>query len=154
MSTSDDLRLAAERYPTDALSWIMATCSHKLRERLASRFRKAGLNVTPEQWAILGQLWEEDGVSQQAVADRFFRSKVAAFQLINKLEKQGLVERRPDPQDGRANLVFLTPLGRAMKEPLVAVAEDNMRGALEGISEEELEAAKAVVRKILRNIGA
>ncbi len=101
-----------EDFPTDALSWLMATCSKTLRERLAVRFTKAGYAVTPEQWAILGRLGQEDGLSQQALADRFHRSKVAAFQLISKLEKQGLVVRRSDPGDGRSNLVFLTDEGR------------------------------------------
>ncbi len=140
-----------EDFPTDALSWLMATCSKTLRERLAVRFTRAGYAVTPEQWAILGRLGQEDGLSQQALADRFHRSKVAAFQLISKLEKQGLVVRRADPDDGRSNLVFLTEEGRAIQPALVILAKENMAAALEGISEPDLETAKLVVRQIIAN---
>ena len=140
-----------EKFPTDALSWLMATCSKTLRERLAVRFANAGYAVTPEQWAILGRLGQQDGLSQQALADRFHRSKVAAFQLISKLEKQGLVERRSDPKDGRSNLVYLTEEGRRIQPELVSLASENMTAALEGISEADLTTAKRVVRRIIEN---
>jgi DNA-binding MarR family transcriptional regulator len=151
MKPADESFVMTDAFPTDALSWLMATCSKVLRERLAVRFCKAGYGITPEQWAILGRLGQEDGLSQQSVADRFHRSKVAAFQLISKLEKQGLVVRRPDPGDGRSNLVYLTDEGRRVQEALVALANANMAAALEGVSEADLETAKRVVRRIIAN---
>lgn len=143
--------IVTQDFPTDALSWLMATCSKLLRESLGERFAKAGYKVTAEQWAILAHLWQQDGLSQQVLADRFHRSKVAAFKLISRLEDQGLVVRRPDPEDGRSNLIYLTPEGRAIQSDLVALAQENMTQALEGISEAELDKAKSVVRNIISN---
>lgn len=151
MRPTDSQFIITEKFPTDALSWLMATCSKTLRERLAVRFANAGYSVTPEQWAILGRLAQQDGLSQQALADRFHRSKVAAFQLINKLEKQGLVERRDDPGDGRSKLVYLTEEGRRIEPDLVKLASENMAAALEGIDESDLTTAKKVVRQIIEN---
>ena len=138
-------------FPTDALSWLMATCSKLLRESLQRRFANAGYEVTPEQWAILAHLYQKDGLSQQDLADSFHRSKVSAFQLISRLEKQDLVQRCSDPEDGRSNLIYLTTKGRSIQPALVALAEENMASALEGISEADLKRAKAVVRKIIGN---
>ena len=140
-----------EAFPTDALSWLMATCSKLLRESLQQHFMNAGYKVTPSQWAILAHLWQQDGLSQQALASRFHRSKVSAFQLINRLEKQGLVVRRSDPEDGRSNLIFLTPKGRSIQSALVALASENMARALNGISDADLDTAKSVVRKMINN---
>lgn len=151
MKRKEEPFVITDAFPTDALSWLMATCSKVLRERLAVRFAKAGYSVTPEQWAILGRLGQEDGISQQSVADRFHRSKVAAFQLISKLEAQGLVERRPDPADARSRLVYLTAEGRKVEEVLVGLAKENMAEALEGIADADLETAKEVVSKIINN---
>jgi len=151
MKPSEEAFVITDAFPTDALSWLMATCSKVLREKLAVRFTKAGYTVTPEQWAILGRLGQEDGLSQQTLADRFHRSKVAAFQLISKLEAQGLVQRRDDPHDGRSHLVYLTDEGRRVQKALVALATDNMAAALEGVSEPDLETAKKVVRQIINN---
>jgi DNA-binding MarR family transcriptional regulator len=151
MKPKEEPFVITDAFPTDALSWLMATCSKVLREKLAVRFTKAGYSVTPEQWAILGRLGQQDGLSQQTLADRFHRSKVAAFQLINKLEKQGLVQRRNDPDDGRSNLVYLTDEGRRVQQALVALAKENMAAALEGVDEADLETAKKVVRTIINN---
>jgi DNA-binding MarR family transcriptional regulator len=143
-----------DAFPTDALSWLMATCSKLLRESLQIRFTNAGFKVTPDQWALLAHLWQKDGLSQQALASRFHRSKVSAFQLINRLQKQGLVFRRSDPEDGRCNLIYLTPKGRSIQSALVALAKLNMNRALSGISDADLETAKSVLRKMIGNTSA
>ena len=150
MNAKEDF-VVTDAFPTDALSWLMATCSKQLRESLQQRFTSAGYKVTPDQWAILAYLWQQDGLSQQALASRFYRSKVSAFQLINRLEKQGLVFRRADPEDGRSNLIHLTPKGRSIQSALVALARKNMSRALDGISGADLKIAKSVVRKMIRN---
>ncbi|MDQ0379090.1 MarR family winged helix-turn-helix transcriptional regulator [Amycolatopsis thermophila] len=51
----------------------------------------------------LGELTADEQVTQSAVT-----------QMVTKLERQGLVERRPDPSDGRAVLVHVTPAGAAI----------------------------------------
>lgn len=145
-------KVVTDNFPTDALSWLMATCSKVLRESLQVRFSKAGFQVTPEQWAILARLFQQDGLSQQTLANLFHRSKVAAFQLISRLESQGLIVRGADPGDGRANLIYLTPAGRSIQAKLVALAQENMGRALAGISEADLETAKMVIRKIIANV--
>lgn len=151
MKKSAGRDIITDAFPTDALSWLMATCSKMLRETLQTRFANAGYQITPEQWAILAHLWQKDGLSQQNLADSFHRSKVSAFQLISRLENQGLVVRRNDPEDGRSNLVYLTPAGRTIQSALVALAEENIAKALEGISDADLKTAKKVVRKIIDN---
>jgi DNA-binding MarR family transcriptional regulator len=141
-----------EGWPTNPLGWLVALCSRRLREGLTMRFIDAGHSVSPEQWAILGQLWRDDGLPQQVLADRFHRSKVAAFQLINKLEKQDLVSRRPNPADGRSNLIYLTSQGRAVESELIPLAQENLDQALDGISEGDLMVTKSVLGRIIRNM--
>ena len=148
---STEKQVYTESFPTDELSWLMATCSKLLRETLQARFTSAGYQVTPDQWAILAHLWRQDGLSQQALADRFHRSKVSAFQLISRLEAQGLVYRGSDPEDARSNLIYLTAKGRSIQTSLVHFAQLNMDHALDDISEEDLKVAKNVVRKIIAN---
>ncbi len=121
-------------WPTDTLGWLVSYCARRLREGLGARFAEAGHVMSPEQWSILWQLWHTDGVRQQVLADRFHRSKVAAFHLISKLEEQGMVERRPNPADGRSNLIYLTPAGRAAVAALHPVAQENLDIATAGVS--------------------
>ena len=116
------------------------------------RFKEAGYHVSPEQWSILAHLWRQDGLAQQALADRFHRSKVAAFHLITKLEEQGAVVRKPNPEDGRSNLVYLTAEGRAMVAALIPLAQQNLDRALEGIAPEDVEATRGVMYRIAVNM--
>jgi len=60
-------------------------------------------------------LYEEDGLRMGEIARRARLSKQAMTTMVRLLERDGLVERRPDPQDGRAALVFLTHRARAFR---------------------------------------
>jgi DNA-binding MarR family transcriptional regulator len=139
-------------FPTDPMGWLLSLCSMMVRNGLTTRFADAGHNVTPEQWSILSHLWQNDGLTQQNLANRFHRSKVAAFHLISKLEEQGLIVRLPNPGDGRSNLIYLTPQGKAVVGDLIPVAQANLDKALEGVSQSDEEAAKAVLRRIIVNL--
>lgn len=151
-----DAKEAASVYttglPTDSMGWVVAYCARRLREGLTRSFAKAGYKVSPEQWSLVAQLWQEDGLPQQTLADRFHRSKVAAFHLITKLEEQGIVVRRPNPGDGRSNLVYLTDQGRSMVRQLIPLAQGNLDRAFRGLSAEEVEQTKVVLRQMALNL--
>jgi DNA-binding MarR family transcriptional regulator len=123
-----------------------------VREGLTKAFARAGYKVSPEQWAIMAQLWNEDGLPQQALADRFHKSKVSAFHLISKLEEQGIVVRSPNPDDGRSNLIHLTGAGRAMVAELIPLAQGNLDRATRGIPAADVEKARAVLYKMAMNM--
>lgn len=139
-------------WPTDTLGWLVAFCARRLQEGLKAGFAEAGHAISPEQWSILVQLWQTDGLPQQALADRFHRSKVAAFHLISKLERQGMVVRRPNPADGRSNLIYLTSAGRAAVDTLIPVAEENLRRGVAGIPALEVATTKSVLYRIANNL--
>lgn len=134
------------------MGWVIAYCTRRIQEGLIRSFAEAGYKVSPEQYSFIAQLWEKDGLSQQTMADRFHRSKVAAFHLITKLEQQGMVVRRPNPEDGRSNLVYLTEEGRRMAAELIPVAQQNLDRALEGIPLDDVETAREVLYKMAVNM--
>jgi DNA-binding MarR family transcriptional regulator len=136
----------------ESFPMLMATCVKYMRESLNARFRDAGFNITTEQWNLLAHLQEQDGLSQQALADRYKRSKVSALNLLKKLETAGLVTRHPDPVDGRTNRVYLTTKGRKIQKALIPLAIENMETMSCGLSVDELEIMKSAVRKIMRNL--
>ena len=55
-----------------------------------------------------------EGVRPSVLAERARVSRQAMNKLVNELEAAGYLERTPDPDDGRARLVSLTPKGRAV----------------------------------------
>jgi DNA-binding MarR family transcriptional regulator len=146
------MALYTKNWPTDSMGWVVAFCARRLQEALTRSFAQAGNRVSPEQWSIMAQLWEEDGVRQQTLADLFHRSKVAAFHLITKLEEQGIVVRRPNPEDGRSNLIHLTEEGRAMVSRLIPMAQGTLDWAVRGIPQADIEKAREVLYRMAINM--
>lgn len=100
----------------------------RLRLRLREVTDPHGL--TPSQTSVLSRL-AKDGpatASGLAVAERVRPQSMAA--TLGALEQQALVERRPDPEDGRRQLVTLTDLGRAHVEGTRQAKEEWLVGAL------------------------
>lgn len=103
---------------------------------LGRRLRPIGL--TPTQFFLLGSAgWlGRDGTepSQQAVADFAGVDRMMASKVLGALAEAGLVERKPDPTDGRASRLSVTTAGhgkRARAVQIVTELDQAMFGALD-----------------------
>jgi DNA-binding MarR family transcriptional regulator len=100
----------------DDLGFLLAKATQRWNELLAERFAAAGWgDVSPSYGSALVPLFEEDGLRMGELARRSSLSKQTMTELVRRLERDGLVERRPDPSDARASLVFLTERSRAFE---------------------------------------
>src|SRR4051794_15040217 len=69
-------------------------------------------DVYPGQPPLLLRLSEEDGLSQSDLAARIHNKPATLTVMVDRMEKTGLVERRPDAHDQRVTRVYLTDKGR------------------------------------------
>ena len=79
--------------------------------RLMNRYydrRVRNYGITRTQWTLLTYLSRYEGVSQTKLAEYMDLAPMTLTRQIDKLEKDGLLDRRQDPQDRRTNLIFLT----------------------------------------------
>jgi DNA-binding MarR family transcriptional regulator len=132
------------------LGFLLAKATQRWNELLAERFAAAGFgDVRPSYGSVLLPLYEEDGLRPGELARRARLSKQTMTELVRRLERDGLVERRADPSDGRASLVYLTSRSRAF-EPIVAevLAELDLlaRGRLD---DEGVDALKTALTELL-----
>jgi DNA-binding MarR family transcriptional regulator len=127
----------------DNLGYLLAKASQRWNELLHEAFVEAGFSeVRPAYGSLLVPLFEEDGLRQGELARRARLSKQTLTTMTRALERDGLVERRPDVEDARATRIYLT--ARAAR--LRPVAERVIR---------ELEAAvhpSAKMKNVLRGI--
>ena len=79
-------------------------------------------DLTPQQFGILAFLWIEDGLSQAELSIRSQIDRTTMGGIIDRLEKEGLVERFNHPDDRRAYQVFLTTRGKSLESELCVVA--------------------------------
>ena len=97
----------------DHVGWRLWNASRAWQADFAAAMRRAGHPwFTEARATLLGHL-SRKGMRQSALIDRMAISKQAVQQLLDGLEAEGVVERLPDPRDGRGRLVGYTPKGLA-----------------------------------------
>src|SRR5688572_14883803 len=114
-------------------SFITGKASTAIARRLQKKFNQAGLNLTIEQWSVLYHLWKEDGLSQQDLCNATFRDKPSITRLVDNLEKLNLVNRVASESDRRVNKIYLTKHAQKIQEQAMALAEETLNDALEGV---------------------
>jgi len=93
--------------------------------------------MTRAKWAVLARLDRFEGLKQTELAEMLDLQPITLTRLLDGLADNGLIERRPDPDDRRAKRLFLTPAARPLLERLTALGEDLMATALAGLEPSE-----------------
>lgn len=95
------------------------------------------LGLAPAQFMTLLALWEEDGLTQRELVARLDVEQATIANTLTRMERDGLVERRAHPEDGRSQSIHLTPKAAALREPATAAARAVNGEALGGLSDAE-----------------
>jgi DNA-binding MarR family transcriptional regulator len=93
-----------------------------------------------------------EGIQVSELAQLARVRKQTMAQAVEQLERAGYVERRPDPRDRRARLVFLTPRGEAVRPVTVAAGHRVEQRWAELTSPEEIEALRASLQRLLTSL--
>lgn len=128
----------------------MATVPRPAEERLfdlMKRLRRLGLDaqpadeaaVSPAQMALVDCIAGSPGCGVHDIADALDLTPPTISVGVRRLEESNLVERKPNPQDGRAIRFFLTRRGEALQRRLLDVHRRKFRRLLAGLSPEETE---------------
>ena len=76
-----------------------------MSEYFRKRLIEAGIELTAEQWGVLGHLWNEGGVAQDELAALVCVNKSSLSRVLDGMERRGLVIRQKDPADARRNIL-------------------------------------------------
>lgn len=110
---------------------------------IASRLKVLGLSVA--QFDLLSTLTEQEGLSQQELAERLYVTKGNVSGLLDRMVEAGLVERRPLPGDRRSNALFLTEKGRDLAGRGMAAQEAYVARTLGALDPRDLAALDRIV---------
>ncbi len=120
--------------------------SRLLRNYIDHRAKSRG--TTRAQWIVLFRLREQEGLSQVDLADVLELQPISLVRLLDRLVEHGLVERRSDPKDRRANRLFLTPAGRQLVGDLDSLRDAIATDVLHGIPTATLETSLKALRDV------
>ncbi|WGS17938.1 MULTISPECIES: MarR family transcriptional regulator [unclassified Bradyrhizobium] len=126
--------------------------SRLLRNYIDHRAKARG--TTRAQWIVLFRLREQEGLSQVDLADVLELQPISLVRLLDRLVEHGLLERRPDPRDRRANRLFLTKRGRQLVDDLDSLRDAIASDVLRDVSNAHVESGLATLRSVKDRIKA
>jgi MarR family transcriptional regulator for hemolysin len=110
-------------------------------DQLARQF-----GISRAQWGVLVRLDRSEGLKQSELAEILDLQPISLTRLLDRLAENGLIERRADPNDRRANRLFLMPAARPLLERLAELGKAMMTTVLEGLDPKSNE-------RLLRDLG-
>ena len=111
--------------------FLLNDVARLLRTCADQKARQFGM--TRAQWAVLARLQRSEGLKQSELAEMLDLQPITLTRLLDRLCANGLIERRADPEDRRANRLFLTPAAGPLMQHLDALGEELMATVLDGI---------------------
>ena len=104
-----------------------------LRTYADQRGRQFG--ISRAQWGVLVRLQRTEGLKQSELAEILDLQPISLTRLLDRLAENGLIERRADPNDRRANRLYLTPAAHPVLTQLGKLGADVMETVLGGIDD-------------------
>jgi DNA-binding MarR family transcriptional regulator len=132
----------------DALrTWVRFVRTYQaLQQRLGRVLESAGLTLP--QFDVLANLGMTEGITQQELADKLLVTKGNVVGLLDRMESAGLVERRADPTDRRANRIHLTRRGRDALRQAFPAHRGVLREAMARLSAADRQALSRLLERI------
>jgi DNA-binding MarR family transcriptional regulator len=116
----------------DYIGYVLSDVARLIRTVFDRRVREMGL--TRAQWLMLTRLYRRPGASQSELAEMLEIDRASAGRMIDRMEKAGWLERRPDEVDRRIWRLHLTPAARRVHAKMWKRAEATVDDALSSLS--------------------
>ena len=139
-----------EAVPNDRMAHLIRDAERAFRRAL--QLRLAAHGVPFGQWAFLRILWEADGLTQKELSQRAGVMEPTTFTAMRAMETLGYIRRVQIPTNKKNVYVHLTHAGHALKKKLVPLAEETNKISIEGLTPDEVAAARKVLLAMLVNL--
>lgn len=116
-------------------------------------FAKKGFDITPEQFAILEILIEQNGLYQRQLSEITMKDRPNISRIVNILEKKEYIIKRLEDSNGRkVQKLYTTEKGKNEYEKIIDSVMD-MRGKyIEGVNEEDMKGCLNVLAQVKKNL--
>lgn len=116
--------------------------------------RLSPFGLTPPQYFVFNALWMGDGISVGELGKLVSLDSSTLTGIIDRMERSGYVERRPNPDDRRSVLVFLTPKARELGPRMLEFADELDVTLRQPFSQEEMDTFERVLRTLAEPLGS
>ncbi len=129
--------------------FLVVRTARSMKKILDARLSELG--ITSSQAHVLSTLNQEDGLPLSSIGKKVFLDKPAITGLADRLEKDGLVERRRTSIDRRVIRLFLTSKGKAVITHYETVIQEIDNDIVSALSTDELSEFRNILNKVWQN---
>jgi DNA-binding MarR family transcriptional regulator len=120
---------------------------HAMRKPVEAQVAQGGLTVP--QTAVMHEVVSQHGISLKDLSKRLSLAHSTVSGIVDRLEKRGLIERRPDQNDGRISSIYPTaPVTKFVREDLPALTRGPLQKALQHATPAECEKIERALRRL------
>ncbi len=112
------------------------------------------LGMTFTQCKVLVFLSRNEGATQAKLAEASDTEPMTLVRVLDRMERDGLIERRPDPADRRAHRLYLKPASSPILDEALRIGEKARSEALAGLSSEQREQMTNMLEHVRANLAA
>lgn len=136
----------------DSFGFLVTDLTRLIRVEMDRMITDAGIGITPGDARTLSHAARAGAVKQALLADRVGVEAMTLSASLDRLEAAGLVQRRPDPGDRRANLVHVTEAGDVLLARIRPLAARVREAAGEGVSADDWDRMLVTMKQIRANL--
>lgn len=114
--------------------------------------RLSGYDLTVPKALLLLEISPDGGENPKSLSAKFDLESSSMTGLLDRLEKKGLIERRPDPDDRRGVLIFLTSHGIEARETIKSLVEQLDRKLQEALPAEDIKTFRRIISVVSKQI--
>ena len=111
----------------------------------------APLGLAPAQFMTLLELWREDGLTQRDLVERLDVEQATMANTIARMERDGLVERRPHPEDRRARSIHITEKAKSLEAEATKAASRVNESMLSSLSDDDRRKFIRIMQQIIES---
>ena len=134
------------------IGFLMARTLLRMKLELQRGFNEKGYPLTTDHWGILQVLYKTDGISQIELANALVKDTPNITRMLDVMEKNGLIDRRADPDDRRKHLIFKTDKAIKMKKELFHISSSIQGKIFKNISKGDLTKFKDMMEHMYANL--
>ena len=129
----------------------IAKLSGIIKRQIYQIISEEGLDITPEQWVLLVNLWENDGQTIDDLVTQSQKDFANVTRIVEKLSKNGYIIKRKNHKDGRSVLLYCTDKVKTIMPHINKCQMLSLNISLKGISQEEQDTFLHILDKIEKN---
>jgi MarR family transcriptional regulator, transcriptional regulator for hemolysin len=135
----------------NSLGFMVYSASKIMQKAFDLELRnKAGITIT--QSKVMFTLYMHSGPTQRELADKIGVESPTLVPIIDKMEEDGYVERKPDPQDRRIKRIYTTLKTDSLWDSMMDCAAHIRKVSTKNVSEQEIKSTIAIIRTITENL--